>query len=1148
MAIKRTAKWTLWIGAALLGVPAAFLLLILWLATLGPVSLSVFAPRLESMVNAELKEFQLRFSDTTLDWSRDSRQVTLALVDAQVVDSTGAVIARAPKVAIALSVRALLSGRAVPRSITLERPSARLTRRASGQFELGFVTQGAASGAQAQAGETPAQSQLFDTVLEILRHPEKGGDMSRSLERFAVTGASIDVIDEVTRTRWIAPNAKLQLTRTALGVEATMDAGLTLPGDKVWLFHAHADLPTDGVGIDVKARFDTVTPSDLAKASTALAGLDAFRFPVKGQSHFILGPGGKPGPIQVWLEAGAGEIAPAAWNGQNAKIGGAKAALSFDPVQMRGQVSRILLEGTGSEADLRGSFAITVSGDGSQGLDLNLVATGVRMNLPAAFDAPLVLDQARFKGRIDASRIRVDEAGLRRNNFAISVAGAVTPSAVSPAIHLNGAFTGLTVGDLKGVWPKDLSPNARAWVTAHMTSGQMPKGEIALAIPADAITGQGHPIPDEALTITFDYHSLNADYLEGLPPIVNARGRVILRGDTFESLAEEGIVGPLVLRNGRIFIPTLHLTGTVAAISGEVSASMKDLMTVLDAPRLGYPKRFGLKPEGFKGSANVAFTFNVPTLRDLKAEDVGIRVIGKTEGLAVVLSETIALAGANLQAEITGEGLTATGDALVNMVPMKLSWMENFKPGDRPSTTIEAEALMDDGMRAKLGIDMRPYVTGPVRMRAGFSGAGANIRTGTIMLEFDRARVSAPELNWAMGPGNRITATAKVSTRPKGVIVLDELRAFGGDVALAGRLVLGNGAIREAAFERVKLGPLNDFSVVATMPEIGEQRYVVNGRSIDASQMVANLGAPTTADPRTLLKRPYNIAATVAQVTLKADAVLKDATFRHRTDGIRMRALDLSASYPGGGSLRADLLVTPDGHRKLRIASNDAGRLVRAITGFRSILGGRLMILADMGKLPPLHDAVGMAQDPPPRYSGQVTVEDFKVVNQPFLARLFSAGSFTGLGDLLSGQGIGFTKLEGGFEGIGEQVRIVDGRASGTSLGVTFQGKIDRKADDVSFDGTLVPLYGLNSLFEDIPLVGDILTSRKGEGIIGITYEVAGRSDELDIMVNPLSALTPGIFRRIFQAGKYPDDARRTNPNAPPRPSLRDYERTPGTP
>ena len=47
--------------------------------------------------------------------------------------------------------------------------------------------------------------------------------------------------------------------------------------------------------------------------------------------------------------------------------------------------------------------------------------------------------------------------------------------------------------------------------------------------------------------------------------------------------------------------------------------------------------------------------------------------------------------------------------------------------------------------------------------------------------------------------------------------------------------------------------------------------------------------------------------------------------------------------------------------------------------------------------------------------------------------------------------------------------------------------------------------------------IGQIFT-RKGEGLVGFTYTMRGPSANPQVAVNPLSALTPGMFREIFRA------------------------------
>ncbi len=102
------------------------------------------------------------------------------------------------------------------------------------------------------------------------------------------------------------------------------------------------------------------------------------------------------------------------------------------------------------------------------------------------------------------------------------------------------------------------------------------------------------------------------------------------------------------------------------------------------------------------------------------------------------------------------------------------------------------------------------------------------------------------------------------------------------------------------------------------------------------------------------------------------------------------------------------------------------------------------------------------------------------------------------------------------FSARAKLVSIRDGRAGG-SIGMTFAGMVDRKAERVDLTGSLVPLYGLNSLLGSVPILGDLLVSKKGEGVFGLTYAMKGNLNEPVLTVNPLSVLTPGIFRRIFE-------------------------------
>lgn len=87
----------------------------------------------------------------------------------------------------------------------------------------------------------------------------------------------------------------------------------------------------------------------------------------------------------------------------------------------------------------------------------------------------------------------------------------------------------------------------------------------------------------------------------------------------------------------------------------------------------------------------------------------------------------------------------------------------------------------------------------------------------------------------------------------------------------------------------------------------------------------------------------------------------------------------------------------------------------------------------------------------------------------------------------------------------------------GPTIGATIEGSIDYGANQVRMSGTFVPMYGLNNMFGQIPIVGLFLGGGSNEGLIGVTYEVVGTPGKPVLRVNPISAMAPGVLRKIFE-------------------------------
>ena len=97
---------------------------------------------------------------------------------------------------------------------------------------------------------------------------------------------------------------------------------------------------------------------------------------------------------------------------------------------------------------------------------------------------------------------------------------------------------------------------------------------------------------------------------------------------------------------------------------------------------------------------------------------------------------------------------------------------------------------------------------------------------------------------------------------------------------------------------------------------------------------------------------------------------------------------------------------------------------------------------------------------------------------------------------------------------------LTQGQATNMALGITFEGTIDRKNRTLDLNGHVIPAYLVNSLVGKIPLVGEIIAGGKGQGIVSATYKVTGSFDQPLTSVNPLSVLTPGFTRKLFEQKK----------------------------
>jgi hypothetical protein len=186
--------------------------------------------------------------------------------------------------------------------------------------------------------------------------------------------------------------------------------------------------------------------------------------------------------------------------------------------------------------------------------------------------------------------------------------------------------------------------------------------------------------------------------------------------------------------------------------------------------------------------------------------------------------------------------------------------------------------------------------------------------------------------------------------------------------------------------------------------------------------------------------------------------------------------------------------------------TSDAGALLRFADLYARLEGGNLNLLLR---------AQGDSS------AGTAMLTDFTLRDEPAFRQLVSAGpqrpSREGGADIDPSR-VRFDKMTASFERAPGRIAIQDGVIYNPSMGLTAQGAIDFDHNQIDVGGSFVPAYTVNTMLTKIPLVGLLLSGGQNDGVFGVSYRVHGPMSGPTLTVNPLSAIAPGILRRILSA------------------------------
>ena len=1123
-------------SAALVGILVLGCAGLWWRLSSGPIQLDIFTPWLVSAIEDNFgSRERVEVGGTQIE--RTAHGAAVRVRDIVVRDPDGTVVASAPKAEIHVSGLSLLSGHMRAESLNLVgatmsvriEPDGHVTVFASGADKHPIATANAPPAATAlitrkavkqdkyEPGDAaaaapiaaPPQARLglprppTDSIAALLTWLDgigRSGLDGHDLRELGLKDGTLTVDDERTGKRWTFEDISLSLQRPrGGGIVVTVGSA---NAEHPWGLTASIKPTEDGYrSIALEAR--QVSANDLLLASRFGDGNLQLDMPLSATLRGVIGPSGVPESLTGRVVADSGFMNDGDGSDGRIDLDHAEFKINWDAGSRILTVPFQLLSG-GNRMTLLGQVEAPAQ---SPGPWLFRIGGGsVVLNSPDEQGAPLILNNIAVSGQFDPvkKRLLIGQSEIGNGDVGLAMSGALDYSSGAPRLAAGLAATRMSADALKRLWPVFIVPKVRDWFEEHLVSGNIDHVVIGVNSPLDNLRASGPPVPDDGLTLDALATNCVIHPVAGLPALHDADLTVHIVGrDAQISLGKAAADLPsgrkLYLSSGLFEVPDTAPHEPPANVHFKLDGPVSAAVELLAMDRLRQASPVPFDPATTHGNLTALVALAMPLKPDLPPGSTNYAITVDATNFAaerMILGQKVE--AADLKVAANNQGFVLKGDVKIGGSPANLEYRQAH---GEAAADVHIQGMLDEAMRNNLGLDPANTIGGTIPIDIVGKVATASEHDGRFAVTADltSAQIDGFLPGWVKQSGKPARATFTVTSTPQSVHIGDLLiEGAGGGVK--GTIELdGSGAVQSADFPSYGFSDGDHTSLKVTRSPDGVLHAAMRGEAYDGRAFIkAMTGGPAT--PQTTNRKPPDI-----DLDMKLGAVLgfngealRGLELKLSRRGGEVKSLAVSAKIGRDGALTGILNAPRGGRRAIDLETTDAGALFRFADIYSRMDGGQMATVMD----PPSATS--------PVQVGRLSVRNFTVHDESQLEQAVSNGSPLPRNNMFfSGLKVDFVRAAG-------RVTLRDGVVRGPVLGGTIDGLIDYASDEVHLRGTLIPLYGANNLLGQLPVVGLFLGGEK-EGLVGVTYEVVGKPDNPVLHVNPLSALAPGLLRKVFE-------------------------------
>ncbi|MTI09518.1 YhdP family protein [Curvivirga aplysinae] len=1120
-----------WIAGLLAGIVllAGFAV---WQLSQGSVSIDFLTQEIENAINAEEMPIAIDIGNTALTWGGWSKALEIVAQDVDVTGKDGQQIASLSEIAIDLHVPGLLKGIAAPTKIEILKPNLYLRRKVDGSIDI-ILPKKSPSGDDGidllksrdftelnsdhnVGGDAQLSTSLSDTLafLKEIENMQGNYFALQYLKSISVYDADAVFDDFITYKRWRGDDIIITFVKTE--EQSILDvSGKVSSGDKnaeigLSLFHPLHKSELDFEGEILQTNGDFISHL-LPEFDPYLAYMPKVSGKVSGTYDISANKVISRGKLSTV----AGEIEALAEADLNT------GDISSDLTVASADLGEIITFGealkTFNQLDTSFNANISLSANFIDqtiaAIDGSITAAAGFVNLPDIFENALNFKnlELAINTKQNFQHIEIPKLSFKTDEFQMNVTAKAIREGHGENIPFNleleAIGTDFNMRYLDQYWPESLGVDARKWVVPNIVEGDVPSASVQLSATYGLAT-QEFDLQDVGGEIQLE--NAIVDYLSPMPKASKGFATARYGIDWFDISVHSGEVGDIKLRDGKVVFTDLG-TKDNAYIKLPITTPAKDGMVFLDHEPLGFISELGLETDDITGTAQGVVELNFVLLKDLKKEDIKVDVKADLSDLTIMdVVPDVVLTAEKLKLLVTEKELHAFGDVQDGDYQFNVDYLEYFRESNILQRKYVLSGQADDKFLINKGLTVYPYLEGDfdlsIVIQEDFDGQKSYIGNA----DFINAALLFPFFNLYKPYTVPATVDFNLTQEGDSDVIVEDLNFVSDDLEMELTATFSSD-MQVAKKVDVKrfVSPDTDIQLSIEQTDSNHLNVKIAGNKFDATgafDEILNSDAmnPDEDNPSATIevfldqltmepKRKFDKVRMVIQHTgEELDQVSLDAQLSN--------GQDIQFNY--GPDVQANVDAETEG-RNFILSTSSIGQFLNDMNLYQKIDGGKALVVG--------HKAYGSDH-----IDGKLFVDSYVIHDAPALARVLEAVSLTGLPSAISGSEMVMDKAEGDFRLVDGVFRIKNIRTYNRSVGLVVDGQYDLDNDEIRIKGTVVPAYGVNQAIGNIPVLGWILTGGDGGGLFGATFYIAGGKNNPNVSVNPVSVLTPGILRRLF--------------------------------